>query len=263
MLLVGVLAISVLGGRASSADPEDYERLLAERTPALVTVKFVLKLQAGFMGEHEQESEIPGVMIDSAGVVLCCNNLLVGFSGLMGGMGEITATPTDIKVLIGDDPEGMEAELITRDSELDLAWIEISDPGDATFAFVDFSDGAEPRIGDRLVSVRRMSKHFARSAVIAEGRLGGRTSKPRDLFLPMGDLRAGLGLPVYTVAGRAVGFTVMQMLDAEGAESIEGYAGAFEMESMMNGGLVLPSATVVKATRRALSAAGPEPDPEQ
>ncbi len=263
MLLIGVLAIGAMGGRASAGDPEDYERLLAEKTPALVTVKFVLKLQAGFMGEHEQETEIPGVMIDSSGLVLCSNNLLVGFTSLMGGMGEITATPTDIEVLIGDDPEGMEAELIARDTELDLAWIKIIDPGDATFAFVDFSKGVEPRIGDRLVCVRRMSKYFARSAVIAEGRLGGRTSKPRELFLPMGDLRTGLGLPVYTASGRVVGITVTQMLEAEDADFFQGISGVSEFETMMTGGLVLPSATVARATQRALVAAEPQPDPEE
>ena len=268
MLLIGVLAIGAMGGRASAGDPEDYEKLLSEKAPALVTVKFVLKMGAGgFMGEQEQETEIPGVMIDSSGLVLCSNNLLVGFSSLMGrmmgGMGEVAATPTDIKVMIGDDPEGMEAELIARDTELDLAWLKIIDSGDVTFAFVDFSKGVEPRIGERLVCVRRMSKYFARSAVVAEGRLGGRTSKPRDLFLPMGDLRAGLGLPIYTASGRVVGITVTQMLDAEDTDFFQGFSGISDIETMMTGGLVRPSATVARATRRALGAVEPQSDPQE
>ena len=268
MLLIGALAMGAMGGGASAAGPEDYETLLSEKAPALVTVKFVLKMGGGgFMGEQEQETEIPGVMIDSSGLVLCSNNLLVGFSSLMGRMmgggGGVTATPTDIKVMIGDDPEGMEAELIARDTELDLAWIKIIDPGDTTFAFVDFSKGVEPRIGDPLVCVRRMSKYFARSAVIAEGRLGGRTSKPRDLFLPMGDLRTGLGLPVYTASGRVVGITVTQMLEADDADFFQGFSGVSDLETMMTGGLVLPSATVARATRRALGAAETQPDPQE
>ena len=53
MLLVGVLTV---GGGASAAGPGDYETLLAEKAPALVTVKFVLKMGGGgFMGEQEQE----------------------------------------------------------------------------------------------------------------------------------------------------------------------------------------------------------------
>ncbi len=107
-----------------------------------------------------------------------------------------------------------------------------------------------------------MSKYFARSAVIAEGRLAGRTSKPRDLFLPMGALRAGLGLPVYTASGRVVGITVAQ-LDEDAAEIFQGFSGASDVETMLAGGLILPSATVAKATQRALGAAEPESDPEQ
>ncbi len=254
------------------AETDTYKALLDRRAPVLVTVKFVLKVSGGGMmggmGDDEFESEVTGVMIDSKGLVLCSDTqlgsivkMLTRIVPMLGAV--ITTTPTDIKVLIGDDPEGMEAKLIARDSELDLAWIEIIDPGDATFAFVDFSKGVEPRIGDRLVCVRRMSKYFARSAVIAEGRLGGRTSKPRDLFLTMGDLRAGLGLPVYTASGRVVGITVTQLLEAEDADFFQGFSGISEFEAMMTGGLVLPSATVARATQRALGAAEPQPDPEE
>ena len=88
MLLIGVLligAIGAVGGQALATDPEEYEKLLTEKAPAVVTIKCVLKL-GGFMGEQEQEIEIPGVMIDSSGLVLCSNNLLVGFTSLMGAI---------------------------------------------------------------------------------------------------------------------------------------------------------------------------------
>ena len=263
-VLLGAALLSVPASARAGGESE-YGKWLQEKSPALVTIKFVLKVKMGGMmggmGDQESDSEITGVMIDPKGLVLCSNTQLGGFTGMMrrfmGPMrGSITATPTDIKVLVGDDTEGLEAKVVARDSELDLAWVQIEEPGDTRFSHCDFAEAATPRIGQRVFAVRRMGKFFDRVAAVAEGRVGGITTKPRVLYAPSGNLATGQGLPVFTTDGTVVGVVIIQMPDTEDAEMnpMSMLGNIFNMQDMMSG-LILPAAEVVKATKRALETA--------
>lgn len=233
---------------AATADDAVYQKLVDENTDRIVTVKYILKMGAGGMSDDESEAELTGVMIDAKGVVLCSNTQLGGYRGMMMRMsgGDTAVTPTEIKVLIGDDLDGLDGELVARDTELDLAWIRIKEPGEREFKAVDLSAGAEAKVGDRLLAVRRMGKFFGRALVVNEGRVGGATRKPRDLLIPAGDIGTALGLPVFAEDGRIVGLSIVQMPSPEDiAADPSGGAGSV-------GALILSAADVAKATQRAM-----------
>ena len=169
------------------APPEaDYEALIAKRAPAIVTIKFVLKMDFGGFGDGEHEQEVTGIMIDPSGLVLASNN---GLGGLLGAMQSMTGgstlqmsiKPEKIRVLAGDDTVGVDAKLIARDTELDLAWVKVDKAPDKPYDSVDFAKGATPKIGDRLYTVMREGKFFDRVPVVMETRLGGIAQKPRHL----------------------------------------------------------------------------------
>lgn len=261
LALAALLAVVLTVHSASAEDELEaaYQKLVKDRGATLVTVKFVLKVKMGGMfgpmGDQENEQEIGGVMIAPNGLVLVSNTQLSGFVGMMrrlagGMMGEMSAVPTDLKVLVGDDTEGLEAELLARDTELDLAWVKIKEPGDKTFAAVDFAKSAKPRLGQRLLMPARMGKYFDRVTVVKEARVTGFVSKPRELYVPSGG--GGLGLAVYTTGGKLVGFTIMQMPETEdaGGNPLGILSQVSEMESTM-AGLILPAKEVLKATKRA------------
>jgi hypothetical protein len=230
-----------------------YEELVAAKAPAFVTVKFVLKTQSRF-GSRENEAEASGIMIDSQGLVLCSN-------AAIGGQRFGTATPTGIKVLIGKDTEGLDATFLARDSELDLAWVRIKEPGETPFACLDLSEAATPRLGRPLLAFRRMSKYFDRAILVSTGILAGKTEKPRDLLVPSGGLDLQPGLPVFTPDGLVVGIVVIQM---PGEEEMEGNFRSFRgLGRDMMGGLILPAAEVLKATNRAKQAAEEDDDEEE
>lgn len=261
-----VLALTFLGATAitARAGEIDFKKMLDDKGQALVTVKFVLKVSMGemFGGDQESETEISGVMIDAKGLVICSNTQLGGFIGMMKSMmgsmgGEMSATPTDLKVLIGDDAEGREAELVARDSELDLAWIRIKSPGDKPYPFVDLSKGSKIATGDQVFALRRLGKYYSRSAVITECRIGGHTQKPRELFIPAASLSTSLGAPVFAADGQPAGLIVMQMpeTDDSSANPMAMMSRMSGMQDMM-GGFILPAATIVKATERAMATAG-------
>lgn len=250
----------------ASATDDSYKALIAKRAPALVTVKFVLKTSMGAMGEQESESEVTGVMIDPNGLVLCSDTQLGGFMRMLARLmpmmgGNINATPTDLKVFVGDDVEGREAELLARDSELDLAWVRIKDPGSEKFDYLDLSQSVSVSAGQKIVSVRRMSKYFGRTPVVLQGRIGGSTTEPRKLYVPPMEFALAQGLPVYTDTGKLIGVTVTQAPDAGDTDAgFNPMAMLSQMSNMQETllGLILPAADVAKATKRALASAESE-----
>lgn len=264
---LSVATFPFIGPAAWAGDGEAFTKLLADKSSAVVSIKFVLKVSGGGMfggGDEETETEINGVLIDAKGLVLCSNTQLGGFIGMMkqfmGPMAaQISATPTDIKVLVGDDSEGKEAEIIARDTELDLAWVKLKTPGEVPFPFVDFSQAATGKVGQEVYALRRMGKYFARSTVAVDGRIAGSTSKPRDLLVPSGTLAMAYGMPVFHADGKPVGVVVMQVPESEGSDGnpMAMLGRMSGMQDMMNG-FILPAAEVVKATKRALDTAAPK-----
>lgn len=259
-----VATAMLLSGASARADEGgDYQKLLDSHQNAFVTIKFVLKMKMGGMfggGDNESEQEVTGVMIDPKGTVLCSNTSLGGIAGMIGRMssmfGDMQATPTDIKVLIGDDTDGVEAELMARDSELDLAWVQIKKPADKPYAAIDMSKSLKPKLGGKILAINKLGKYYGRAATVSAGRIAGMCKKPRELFIPSGG--SNMGLPVFAEGGEIIGIAVMQMPEADGSDN------PMAMMSMLGdlqsaaSGFILPAEEVVKATARARERASEE-----
>ena len=241
---------------------DDPYRLLAGRAPALADVRFVLKIKLeGGGADREIEGETTCPLIDDRGLVLCSNTELGGYVNLMsqmmgGARGfNVSAAPREIRVVIGEH-EGKSARLLARDTDRDLAWVQVDDfAGTEDVAFLDFADSAELGPGDKFYRLRRMDRFFGAAPVVTEGIVAAVISKPRRLLVPSVPMSGGFGLPMFTADGRLVGISVIQMPAAEdqaggfsGGMSFLGSAAKFQD---MVGGLILPAAEVVKATRLA------------
>jgi hypothetical protein len=233
---------------SGGADGAVYRKLADNVAPAIVTLKFVVKVSGG-AGEQEQESDATGVMIDAKGLVLVSDQSLGGRPAAWKRAGGTTFTAKDIKVLVGDDTEGLEAKIIGRDGDLDLAWVQIEKPEEKGYVAVDFAAGAEAAVGDRVLSVERMSKFFDRVPSISEGRLSAVVSKPRKLFIPSKGLGATFGTPIFNADGKPVGMSVLQLPSPEEAEGHPGGLRTLISEA------ILPSSEIAAATKRARDAA--------
>jgi S1-C subfamily serine protease len=241
--------ILALAATAAQADDEtveaEYQQLRKTHAPALVTVRYVQKTQGSY-GDFEGENEINGVMIEPTGLVLCSNTML---GGMHSRFREGRAIPTDIKILIGDDTEGRAAKFIARDTELDLAWLQIKDPGDHRFACLDLpaavQAGVKLKLGQRLLALGVMGRYFGQEVLVSEGQVAGRTHKPRELYVVRGALDTDPGLPVFTAQGQLAGFACIQTPDAD---EITGNPANMLARGR---GLILPVETVAKATASA------------
>lgn len=257
--LLALAAFAPSDSRVRADDPvADSMKSLAEtRASALVTVKYVLKGGAAGLDE-DMEMEAPGLIVEQPGLVLVANTYLGGFMSRFGGGASLT--PTDIKVLIGDDTQGVDAKMIAKDGELDLAWIQINEPAAEGYPFVSFADAATPDIGDTIFGIRRMGKFFDRATLISQARISGITRKPRHIYFDSSNSIVSLGLPVFDLHGKVVGVGTMVMPDQD---EMEGLRGIFSSrEDFQNTGMILGAEEVVKATARAkeMAASGKSPD---
>lgn len=242
----------------AQASAPDLQKLIDTVGSKLVTIKFILKVDmSGQMGDYgmdaeESEQETSGILIDSKGLVLTSNTQLGGYAEMFGADSGVSATQKDVKVLIGDDTEGVKAEVVARDKELDLAWVRITPAGDAQpkpFDALDVSKPATPKIGDRIYIVEKLGKYFDRAPIVLEDRVAGFTKKPRALVVPMGVLARSMGKPVFAADGALLGVIVVQMPDAD--EGGEG-PGDGDVRAL---GMILPASEISKATERALATA--------
>lgn len=259
VVVAAVLAGSVAG--AAGQSPSPIRKVLREKSPAFVTLKYIMKVKAGAK-QSEVQDECTGAMIDPKGLILCSNTRLGGLGAYYRSVGrDVTTTPTEIKVLIGEDTEGLDARVVARDTELDLVWVQIKDVGDRKFAFIDLADSREADIGDPVIIIRRMSKLFDRAAVIAETTIAGVTAKPRKLYVPVLPVAAEFGLPVFSPGGKVLGVPVLHGLNDRDQDESDRYSRAADMQELRSG-LILPAADVLEATRRARQTAATQPEPD-
>ena len=236
---------------ATTAPATDVATIVAEKSPAIVSIKFILK-----GGEQDEEVETTGFVIEASGLILSNNN---AFGGLAARFGGPTPTPTDIKVLIGEDTQGLDAKFMARDSELGLAWVQLSEPPAKPLAFIDLATSSEAKIGEPIVQVSLMGKFFDRVPMVSTGEVASVVKKPRELYIPSIGLAAGeMGLPVFNTGGSMLGVTTLILPDQE---EIMGSAGG--MRSAMRGitgGMILPAKEVLAATARAKDTANKPAD---
>ncbi len=229
-----------------------FKKLLAEKAPAIVSLKFILK-----GGEQDEESEATGFVVDGAkGLVLTSNNAFGGMAARFGGP---TPTPSEIKILIGDDVNGVDAVFVARDSELGLAWVKLKDAPATPLAAIDLSKSAKTEVGDDIYTISLMGKFFDRIPAISEGHVGAITKKPRELYIPsIGLAGAEQAMPIFNGKGEVIGVSTIILPDQE---EMMNQSGMRTIMRGITGGMILPAAEAMAATTRALETAPQSTDP--
>ena len=233
-ILFGATALSLAlsAGPALGAGDAALETLLAQKSPSIVSVKFVMKMRFGRPGgpmqEQEANREVHGVVVDSAGLVLLANESLEGVPPNLKRMirrqgAEVTGSPSDLKVLFGSDSKEYEAVVVARDSNLGLAYVQITDPEAKSPSAVDLSKDVEIGVGQTLLTVSRKGRGFDCAPVLGRLFVSGKVDKPRTLWSVAG-VGAPVGLPAFDTAGAAVGILTTQQ-GAAGVEEDDPFAG--------------------------------------
>jgi hypothetical protein len=228
---------AVVAAAASTAAEPNMGELAADRAKAIVTIKFIAKGDG-----DDQEVEVPGTLITSDGLVLTSNFFFQGSS------------PSEIKVLVGEDTQGVDATFVARDTELGLAWIRTDAKPETAYPYIDFSKGSTASMGDGVFAVRKMGKFFGQVPVINEGKVAAVTTKPRTLYIPTSGLsmRGDIAVPVYSMSGGVVGLTSFIMPEEDEM------SGPGNPMRGADTGMILTAKDVAEATTKAIESAAAE-----
>ncbi|MCG8461053.1 MAG: hypothetical protein MI919_32615 [Holophagales bacterium] len=234
---------------------------LAAKAEALVTVSYVAELRAPGV-DREAENEATCLGIDPAGLVLCSNTEVGGYfdvlARLMGRSGDvISSRPREVRIKVGDDPEGWPASVIARDSDRDLAWVRAdSMPEGAVLPSIRLEHQAEAEVGQRFYQLRVLDRFFGSAPVVREAVVAAIIDRPRRLIVPSEPGGGRLGMPAFTADGRLLGLTVAQVPESGESAAVMGerrrsLPGQEDLVDDMVSGMLLPADELLSATRLA------------
>jgi hypothetical protein len=192
VLAMSFLALTlVLPASPSRAQEQDYRTiyrsLTAKHAAAVVTVKFVMSVTAS--GKEERlEDRTQALLVSADGLLLVPDRAVsVDFSQFVGsGKGQQGSAPvaksSEFRVRLADSEDWLPADLVTRDTQLGLAWLRLRKPP-AGLSFVDLDHGILAEPGMTFFSLMRTSDEWGGVPVFRPGFIMGETHTPKTLLL--------------------------------------------------------------------------------
>ncbi|MCO5171852.1 MAG: serine protease [Planctomycetes bacterium] len=270
-----LLGVLLTAAAAHAQDPgAQAAQVLQRRAPSIVTVKIVLKTEVKVMGqtqEREERIQVQGAVVDAGGLVMLSNSAIsaaqlqealsemMDDEGQPGGF-EIKTTPSDIKVVFGEEDTEHPAFLAASDARLDLAFVQVQELGDLKLAPVEFPEEGAPRVGQTIVLVSRLHEGYDYAPYFETAVVAGEIRTPQPAFVVSGQTSA-VGLPVFAPTGEVLGVltVVASGVRPEGGGIMQAMGGESPMAQAFRS-FVLPSkqvrAVVAQAKERAAEAAG-------
>jgi hypothetical protein len=213
MIAAGLLGVVTAVVTSAAPDLESAARATAEQSgKAVVTVRLVLKLKAGGQ-EHEQKMEVPGVIIDPTGLTLASASSIDpsgAFRRMVDAQRQRVNIESEVKepVILLEDGSELEAAVVLKDTDLDLAFIRPRDPGLKLPAVT-----LKPRSGTvplltRIYVLGRLSKLANRALSVATGEVRTYVRGPSPYYVTDGESSSFVGSLAYTADGVPLGLFV-------------------------------------------------------
>ena len=190
MLSVFVAAALFAGAPAAQAQVRDYTGVYKHLTDlhagAVVSVKFVMSVTAS--GKEERiEDRTQALLVSPDGLLLVPDRAVSidfrQFSGAGKAQGAApVAKSNDFRVRLAGSDDWLPADLVTRDTQLGLAWLRLRNPP-GNLNFVDLDHGITAAPGMTFFSLMRTSDEWGGVPVFREGFVMGETHTPKTLLL--------------------------------------------------------------------------------
>ena len=241
ILAAGVgLTLGLFGPPVWGADTGNVAIALAQKhQKAVVTVKVILKLRIQ-QQESEKKVETIGTVIDPSGLTVVSSRAIdpmSTFRSLMKGFGAMAAAAgvsadSDITstALIFDDGAEMEADVVLKDADLDLAFVRPRNAARMFEAIVLTPPKTPPQLLDEILYIGRLGGSENRVLTLSKGSICAIVKAPRAYYICDNRLTtANVGCPVFANDGSTLGILVTKL-----SPSAAGGSGA--VMGMLGGG---------------------------
>ncbi len=219
-LVAACLAVATLAfSSAAYADDEAvFQKLLQDKANSVVSVKFVLNVKISRGGTpmgppQERSSSSTGVVVDKSGLIMISGQSFgvgnLGIPRAMRSQFEISAVPSNIRVVFPGDTNEYNAVMGAKDSKLGLVFVMIKDLADKKIPALDMETSAEPKLGQTLYGVSRLDQGFDHAPVAMRAKVAGSVTKPRTMWIVQ-NAGSHVGMPLYDAAGAMTGIVVTQ-----------------------------------------------------
>jgi len=238
-------------------------RLLAQQGECVVNVELVIETKMSMGGgvdmSEENKTEATATFLHPSGLAVVplsdidpmslLNKIMGGDSHA--GMSQMKwdSQVKDIKLRLHDGRE-VPAEVVLRDRDLDLAFVRPNPPLESEVQFIDFREGADPKLLDQLICLDRLGKVANWELGLSLCRLSCRVTKPRLLYVP--SQLDNMGCPVFTDRGKIVGLVLLRSMGGGGA-SMAGMLGSMGGQGNMGVlPVILPAKDIAEVADQAL-----------
>ena len=264
-MLVGcVAAMVMMSGMAAQAQENQAvagRKILDSARDAVIKIKLVVQQKMLVNGKEAQNSEetkeATGMVIDPSGLVVVSLSEVDPeklMDSIMKNMAKGMKMETkfqvkDVKLILPDESE-IDAAIVLRDKDLDLAFIRPTQKVAKPLAAVDLLKQAKPQVLDDVLVVKRLAKVANHEPAAVMCRIAAIVRKPRLFYIPAGEgALENMGTPVFAMDGNLVGLIVLRIMETPGGGGLSamlGGAGGMGLTPV-----VLPAADIVEAARQA------------
>lgn len=207
-LMFILLSMNIYSQTASQ--DEIYRSVLDKNSDCVVNITYILnmKVEMGQGASNRQEKdETCGIVLSQDGLILVNNSQISGGAEISMIMktnsDQFDIKPTDFKVVLPDGSE-LPAKLLVKDSDLDIAFLKITDLKGKTLKPIDIDKAKEIKIGEEILGITRYGKslHFAPRFHIFT--INAILDFPR-LMYDIDGSSPFLGMPAFSEDGKFIG----------------------------------------------------------
>ena len=235
-MLMCTLMIATAGTSTADKIAKSGRELVAENSDAVVTIRMIVEetFSFGGMGSDATETtaETTGSVIQEDGLIvaaLSATDPSKFFEGLFENLYDddfnidIRSELKELTIIMGNGEE-ISAEIVLRDTDLDLVFIRPESMVDHSFSHFDLSASVSSEQFERIAVLYRLGNVANRAVTANFPRVLAVMEKPRRMYVLAAwmDMMGwtGTGRPVMTLDGKFLGITVLRSIKTVGSGAV-------------------------------------------